>query len=37
MTAVAYGIGQPATFTFQPLGGFSEEQVATALVLVRHG
>ena len=34
--AVVYGIGQPATFAFQPLGGFSEELVATALVLVRH-
>jgi hypothetical protein len=36
MTAVAYGIEQPATFAFQPLGGYSEEQVATALVIVRH-
>jgi len=35
-TAVIYGIAQPATFAFQPLGGFSEELVATALVLVRH-
>jgi len=37
MTAVIYGIGQPATFSFPPLGGFSEEEVATALILVRHG
>jgi hypothetical protein len=36
MTAVAHGIGQPAALAFQPLGGFSEEEVATALVLVRH-
>ena len=36
MMAVVYGTGQPAALSFQPLGGYSEEQVATALVLVCH-